>query len=118
MRAFRTTVGLWCALLALAAQLAVSFGHVHGHRAIAASLGPLSAQSPAIADSQGTPAVPPGLVVDSCAVCTLASLGGKPPSAPALALPEVARATFQVSIDSPSRAEPHRLFQSRAPPRA
>jgi len=116
MRVFRTKVGLWSALLALAAQLAVSFGHVHWHRS--ASLGTLIAESPTLVDSTGAPALPPGLVVDTCAVCTLAGFGGNPPSAPALSLPKVALAIFAVSVDSPPRVEPHRLFQSRAPPRA
>jgi len=116
MRVFRTKLGLWCALLALAAQVAVSFGHVHWHRL--ASLGALIAEAPALVDSQGAPALPPALVVDSCAACTLAGFGGNPPSAPALSLPKVALAIFAVSVDSPPRLEPHRLFQSRAPPRA
>jgi len=116
MRVFRTKLGLWCALLALAAQVAVSFGHVHWHRL--ASLGALIAEAPALVDSQGAPALPPALVVDSCAACTLAGFGENPPSAPALSLPKGALAPIPVNVDSPRQADPHRLFQSRAPPRA
>ena len=39
MRVFRSKVGSWCALLALAVQLALSFGHVHRDEARLAPLG-------------------------------------------------------------------------------
>jgi hypothetical protein len=117
MRVFRSKVGLWCALLALAAQLALSFGHVHWRGSTSASLLLPQAGSP-VADAPTTPALPAGLTVDACAVCTLAGLGGVAPSAPALPLPAAPRVLSRISIDQPTTAAPHRLFQSRAPPQA
>jgi len=128
MRVFRSKFGLWCALLALAAQLALSFGHVHWNGSASASLLLPHAGSPTFTDAPVAPAAPAGLAIaptlpsglafDACAVCTLANLGSVPPSAPALPLPAAPLVLFQISIDQPSTAEPHRLFQSRAPPRA
>jgi len=118
MRVFRSRIGLWCALLALAAQLILSFGHVHWRGSASASFLLPHAGSSTVADAPGTPALPPGLNIDACAVCTLAGLGSVPQSAPALPLPAAPLVLLQVSIDQPPAAEPHRLFQSRAPPQA
>src|SRR6266511_1028034 len=111
MRVFRSKFGLWCALLALAAQLALTFGHVHWNGSASASLLLPHAGSPTFTDAPVAPAAPAGLAIDTCAVCTLAGLGGVPPSAPALPLPAAPLVLLQISIDQPSTAEPHRLFQ-------
>jgi hypothetical protein len=117
MRVFRSKLGLWCALLALVAQLALSFGHIHWRGSTSASLLLPQAGSP-VADAPATPTLPAGLTLDACAVCTLAGLGGVAPSAPALPLPAAPRLLAQIGIDQPPAATPHRLFQSRAPPQA
>src|SRR5262249_20167697 len=114
MRVFRTKFGLCCALLALVAQIVVSFGHVHWHGSAPSPLRLAAADSPALTDSRGAPALPPGLAVDGCAACTLAGLGGLPASAPTLRLPRIALTTFHVSIDAPSLVASYRPFQSRA----
>jgi hypothetical protein len=117
MRVVRSKVGLWCALLALAAQLALSFGHIHWQASTSASLLLPQAGSP-VADAPAIPTLPAGLTLDACAVCTLADLGSVPQSAPALPLPTAPLVLSQISIDQPTTAAPHRLFQSRAPPQA
>jgi hypothetical protein len=117
MRMFRSKVGLWCALLALAAQLALSFGHIHWQGSASASRLLPQAGSP-VADTPTAPTLPAGIAFHACAVCTLAGLGDVAPSAPALLLPVTPRVLVQISIEQPSTATPHRLFQSRAPPQA
>ncbi len=120
----RSRLGSWLALLALAFQLALSFGHVHldggvrgfGHSPVLASvpaaldataaLDPASKDKPAHAD-------------DYCAVCALIHLAGAlvPAEVPSLPLPiHFGQLPFGAAIDfvltEPLRAR----FQARAPP--
>jgi hypothetical protein len=118
MRVFRTKFGLCCALLALLAQIVVSFGHVHWRGSASAPLRIAANQAPVLTDTHGAPTLPSGLAVDGCAACTLAGLGGLPASAPALRPPRLPLAISHVSLDAPAPVAPHRLFQSRAPPTA
>jgi len=115
---FRSKVGWWCALLALAVQLVLPFGHIHWNGSASAPLQLLTANSSALSDIPVAPASPAGLAVDACAVCALAGLAGPPAAPPTLSLPTPRVAPLHVSIALPPAAKPHRLFQSRAPPRA
>jgi hypothetical protein len=140
MRGFRSTIGSWCALLALAAQLALSFAHVHyaGIRACAASAVPnaanwrnpacdrtssaaglwLTADAPTAVLPEA-PARPSGHPIDACVICALINLTSPVVAAPALPLPGVHhQARLQAGVERRLMAWPHRLFQARAPPLA
>jgi hypothetical protein len=119
-----TRLGSWLALLALAVQLAVSFGHVHldrsapfsGHAAVLlgtdASTGAQAASLPASDES-------PALDGDYCAICALIHLAGtvvatEPPSLP---LPAVfGRTQSEAAVEFGLTAPHHALFAARAPP--
>ena len=111
--------GGWVALLALALQLALSFGHVHGIHAA----GPVAAL--AAADQAGAPAGPSGHDgpndPDYCAICAVLSLlaGAQTATAPALALPTALTASEPLPSAEKIFSEPQRIaFRSRAPPQA
>src|SRR5215467_7584268 len=117
----------WLALLALAMQFALSFGHVHLHGGQRSSLVPFVLQwalQPTI-PSLYAPADPasdePGLAGDFCTVCSVLQVAGSAvtPAAPALPLPDaLGRIARDASFDVTSAASPHLLFQARAPPHA
>jgi hypothetical protein len=121
----RARWGTWCALLALALQFALSFGHAH---ALASPFGasPLFGLSdhahPADApDAPAAPVKPAGLAFDYCAICAVANLAANavPASAPGLAIP-AAFHPIRIWPDAAAAtaASPHRLFRARAPPLA
>jgi hypothetical protein len=105
----------WVALLAIAAQLILSFGHVHGYRH--PHLANASNLSAAI-DDQGAPEHPEDLN-GTCALCWLTRVAG------ALVLPELVSLPVRASLSKshpPARdlllAYPDCLcvFQARGPP--
>jgi hypothetical protein len=118
MRWFRDNIrrGSWLALIALAINIALSFGHIHaigGQRSersqIAASSD--SCQAPDHSDD--------GKADDLCPICMAAAAIGTAlaPTPPALAV-EFAYATIDRAIEQP-RSIPHApraAFQSRGPP--
>jgi hypothetical protein len=120
MRWFRANVrvGSWCALVAMALQLALTFGHVHG-RAGPAALSWITAQSPA-APADG-PRIPLKLLIDHCATCAVIHMAGAglEPAAISLPLPRpvtAARLSFSVTSElAPSK--PMRV-RARGPPLA
>jgi hypothetical protein len=105
----------YVALLALALQLALSFGHVHLD-------GLAFRQSPATADKAADPGTPSGTVPDrdeGCAICAVIGLSGSVliPDAPALVFAGAQLQAFfpdvvAVLVSAPARAQ----FQARAPP--
>jgi hypothetical protein len=117
MRLFRDNIGLgsWLALIALALNLALSFGHVHAiggqHRALIAT-----AASP---DGGPTGHHNDGLTDDRCPICMAASAIG---TALASAPPELAKLFAVASLDrtiEPILAvieQQRAAFRSRAPP--
>jgi hypothetical protein len=115
------------ALLALAIQFALSFGHLHlhgGQRSASALFVLQWALQPAAAVPYA-PADPahdkPGLAGDFCAVCSVMQVASSavPPAAPVLPLPDAfVRISLDASIDLTLGASPHLLFQARGPPRA
>jgi hypothetical protein len=123
----RQTPVSWLALLALAMQFTLSFGHVHLHGGQRFALAPLvlrSALKPTT-PSQYTPADPApdksGLPGDFCSVCSVLQVVGStvPPATPVLPLPAtLGRIALAASPDVTSAASPHLLFQARAPPHA
>jgi hypothetical protein len=113
----RLRLGSCVALLALALQLVISFGHVH--------VGALHAQSPASVEAtDNTPFAPPGHDgPDSpdhyCAICAVIHLAGtltlaEPPSIP---LPRVlGQWRPDVAVKFGWLAAPPAFFPARAPP--
>jgi hypothetical protein len=115
--------GSWCALFALAVQLAVLFNHVHcaqtacwpASQLAVGTVGQASTDAPA----QSKPAVP--AAGEYCMLCALIHLAGSvlPASAPApsvLALVGPGRIWTDLSIVV--AATPRGIFQARAPPLA
>jgi DUF2946 family protein len=113
--------GSYLALLALALQLALSFGHVH--------LGPISKHSSADIVANGTDAHKPAgrhhhlpaTADDNCAICALIHLAGTlvPSAPPTLPLPAESKRLphqFLVQFDLTAPLGAH--FQARAPPLA
>jgi len=120
VRWFRANVrvGAWCALVAMALQLALTFGHVHG-RAGSAPSSLLTAQG-LLAPTDG-PRVPPKPLIDHCATCAVIHLAGAgvPPAAVSLALPRpvtIARLVYSIASE-PASSKPVRV-RARGPPLA
>ncbi len=119
MRWFRRNVrfGSWCALLALAIQLVLSFGHLHIVGSAAAAAAQASATEPVSALPEAPP-VPSKHVGDYCTICANLHLAGLPtaelPSVPAQHLSSRARLT--VRIAAKSSAYSGLPFHARAPP--
>ena len=133
MRWLRTKIrfGAWCALIALAVQLTVSFGHVHAPESSASAGGlPLAAisgqlsdhwRSAAMPDAPAVPIKPAGPASDYCAICAVMNLAGSalPAAAPALPVQAVFHsAPFWSVADAALTASAHRLFKARGPPLA
>ena len=115
-------VGAWCALVAMALQLALTFGHVHG-RAGAAALSWIAAQGPVqgpAAPADG-PRIPLKPLIDHCATCAVIHMAGAglAPAAISLPLPRpvtAARLSFSVTSE-PSSSKAVRVC-ARGPPLA
>jgi hypothetical protein len=113
--------GAWCALVAIALQVVLSFGHAHradGFR----SGGPLKAIHLQTAAGPGDPASPPhGPAFEYCAICAVINMGAAavPPEAPASNVPAVAGGVrFAARAEVLIRGMARQLFQARAPPSA
>jgi hypothetical protein len=118
-------LGSWLALLALAFQLVVSFGHVHldrgaalpGHSSVL--LGDASGGTDAASLPAGDEA--PAIADDYCAICALIHLAGtavaaEPPSLPLRAV--FGRTFAESAVEFGLTAQDHALFAARAPPLA
>jgi hypothetical protein len=126
MHWFRTNIrwGARLALLALAVQLALAFGHVHfyGLAFAAAKAAPAAvAQEPDAAVPDRSAPVPKsdGPASLDCAICTLIQLSAHAAPATTPELPLVAHVgspALHISSASILAASPHSLFQARAPP--
>jgi Protein of unknown function (DUF2946) len=119
----RSRVGSYLALLALAFQLAVSFGHVHLEHMVPGSAGATAlASAQPSADDLNAPSSPEGredLADDCCPICTLIHLAGAlvPAETPSLALPSVfGRLRLEAAAEFDLTASQGALFQARAPP--
>jgi hypothetical protein len=121
MRWFRDNIGhgSWLALIALAVNVALSFGHVHaigGHRSergliVAAVASPDSQQTPYHSDDDKADIL--------CPICTAAAAIGTALAATPPALPlEFADVTINHAIQHVVAAPraPSAAFQSRGPP--
>jgi DUF2946 family protein len=116
--------GACLALLALAFQLAVSFGHVHLDHIAAASVDATAVAGTQASDQDSAPSNPAGredVADDLCPICTLIHLAGALVPAETLPLPlpnnfrSVRRAA---AVASDLTAAPGAHFRARAPPLA
>jgi hypothetical protein len=122
MRWFRANK-IFCgrlALLALAVQFVVSFGHIHREDIFGSAGAAPSIAVPVANADQPSPANPPAKHGDDyCAICATVSLLGQSfvAAAPVLPLPPVAQAIAHVDRVAAVFIAPRRaVFQSRAPP--
>jgi hypothetical protein len=115
--------GSWCALFALAVQLAVLFNHVHctqtacwpASQPAIGAVGHASADTPA----QSKPAMP--AAGEYCLLCALIHLAGNvlPAVAPAPSISaSVGPGRIWTDLSVVLAAAPHGIFQARAPPLA
>src|SRR6266446_3408412 len=127
MRWVRTNrrCGAWWALLAMAIQIIVSFGHAH--RIEGFRQGALVPQAAAgtinqLANDPGDPASKPVRpVFDYCAICVVINMGASmmPADAPASGAPvDVSKVQFSPHAEAAPSPLGHLLFQARAPPSA
>jgi Protein of unknown function (DUF2946) len=118
----RARLGSYLALLALAFQLAVSFGHVHLDH-----VAPASALATAIASAQPSDGDPPSspaghdVADDLCPICALIHLAGAlvPAETPPLPLPSIfGSVRREPAAAFGLTAAQGALFRARAPPLA
>lgn len=122
MRWFRSNVrsGAWFALVAMALQLALTFGHLHLRIASAASAQLAAKASITLPDGSSLP-TKPRLVDEQCGVCTLIQMAGAaaPAAAASLPLPALfASARLTIRDEHELGASPPLHFQARGPPTA
>ncbi|SRR6266545_6739842 len=120
MHWFRSNVrsGAWFALVAMALQFALTFGHLHLRVASAASAQLAAKASVTLPDGSSLP-TKPRLVHDNCAVCTLIQMvGAAAPAAVTSLLLQAffSSATLTIGIEHEPAASPPRHFQARGPP--
>jgi hypothetical protein len=120
MRWFRSNVrsGAWFALVAMALQLALTFGHLHLRIASAASAQLAAKAAISLPDGSSLP-TKPRLIHDNCAVCTLIQMTGVAALVAAawLLLPALFASTpFTIRIEHRLAASPPLHFQARGPP--
>jgi hypothetical protein len=115
--------GSWCALLAVAIHIAVSFGHAHRIDAFR-QIGLLSQGAPVTqghptGDPPGAPTTPLGLALDYCAVCVVINMGASmlPAEAPASTGPAIfSQIRFARAPDDAIAPSGRFLFRARGPP--
>jgi hypothetical protein len=125
--------GAWCALVAIALQIILSFGHAHrtegfpsgapyqGALFQSAPFQPAAAIDARTAVERGDPASPAGLAFEYCAVCAVIKMGASavPQEAPASGVPVLAGGVrLAPHADVAAWTVEHQLFQARAPPSA
>ena len=121
MRWFRRNVrfGSWCALVALAVQLALSFGHLHIATSSAAATALASAAEPLTGPPEDRPTPSKhSRVADYCTICTSIHLSGLLTTEPSsvLAPHRSGAVRLMVSVGTTSSAHSGLSFNARAPP--
>lgn len=123
----RARWGSWLALLALAFQLAVSFGHIHAHEVASHEIasdtdGATTDHAEPQGDAAPAHSQPDGdqsLADDCCPICALIHLARAlvPAEAPFLPLPGMfGRLQLKPAAEFDLTASDHALFRARAPP--
>jgi len=116
--------GAWCALLAMAIQIVVSFGHAHrieGFRQGALPQATAGIYNQLTNDPGDPTSTPVRLVFDYCAICVVSNMGASmmPADAPAFGAPvDVRKVQFSPHAEATPSTMGHLLFQARAPPSA
>jgi hypothetical protein len=111
-------LGAYLALLALAFQLAISFGHVHHIAPTSALASTLVSEQPP-SDEANAPSSPAGHADHLCPICTLIHLAGAivPAETPPLPLPSIfGGLRLEAAVAFDLIASQRALFQARAPP--
>ncbi len=112
--------GAWCALVAIALQVILSFGHAHRIEGFRPGVPFQAAVDAQTTVEQGDPASKPaGLTVEYCAICVVIKMGASavPPEAPASGAPIApGKVQFAPYAEAFAWTLEHRLFQARAPP--
>jgi Protein of unknown function (DUF2946) len=110
----------WTALFALALQLCLSFGHVHGLAG-----GHINSVQLSAVQGGGPAPIPSNNSGDHdddyCAICAVLAMlsGAQTASAPAVALPTFVTSAERLTVPDTLVSEPQRAaFRSRAPPQA
>src|SRR6266851_2146297 len=111
MRWVRTNLryGSWCALLAVAIHIVVSFGHAHRIDAFR-QLWPQAAagiQGQSAVEPDGPASQPIGLAFEYCAICAVINMGASmvPAEAPASTAPTIiGRVSFSPRPDTATRS--------------
>ncbi|MFZ5739906.1 hypothetical protein BJ123_14515 [Rhodopseudomonas thermotolerans] len=108
--------GARLALIALALQFALSFGHIHVHDLERAAIAETaSVTGPTTPDSDHHP----GGATDLCAVCAVVAMAGSALDAAPPTLPQQQAHAFHYRLSEAGSAEPSSpsgAFQPRAPP--
>jgi hypothetical protein len=121
MRWFRSNMqfGAWFTLVAMALQLALTFGHLHLRIASTQQVAKAAVTLP---DGLSLPTKQkPRIVDEHCTVCTLIQMAGTGVSAAGASLPIPVRfvaAHFRIGIEHETDASPPRHFEARGPPMA
>jgi hypothetical protein len=116
--------GSWCALLAVAIHIVVSFGHAHRIDAFRQSgflTQTAGIDGPSAVEPGGPGSKPIGLAFEYCAICAVINMGASmmPAETPASAAPAIiSQVRFSRRDDIATWASGHLLFQARAPPSA
>jgi hypothetical protein len=114
--------GAWCALVAIALQVILSFGHAHrieGFRPGALLQAAVHAE--ATLERSEPASKPAGLAFEYCAVCVVIKMGAcaVPPEAPSsCARITAGEVRFARHAEAAAWTLAHLLFQARAPPSA
>jgi hypothetical protein len=120
----RLRIGACCALLALAMQLALAFGHTHCGNGAAAFAAQAHSVAGRLQAKSAAPDVPMGPALPAfhyCEICLVTSLAGSgvPAVAPSLTLPLAAEVlTVPRRVEAAVRPYPLHPLQARAPPQA
>jgi len=113
--------GAALALIALALQIALTFGHVHRRGLSGSSHAPIAEQVRLANTPQQTPAQSPTDNDDYCAICAsifLASSAFAPAPPPLLVPANFQRIEHYFNAARPLAERPRLAFRSRAPPAA
>src|SRR5215470_8153767 len=120
MRWFRRNVrfGSWCALVALAVQLVLSFGHLHIVTSSIAATALASAAEPLAGAPEDAPTPSKhSRVADYCTICASIHLAGLLTTEPSSVLaPQLSGAVrLAIGVDATPRAHSGLSFNARAP---
>jgi hypothetical protein len=116
--------GGWLALVAIALQIVLSFGHAHridGFRPGGLFQAATAIHAQTSVERADPAPKPAGLAFDYCAICIVIKMGAAavPPEAPSSGVPVIAgRVRLASRAETAAWTLAHLLFQARAPPSA